>query len=120
VSHPRRTRAERWHIPLVPGILVLLCAGALQRPRDIDSMRHVVEIRGMAFHPAELEIGQGDTVVWVNRDIVPHTATGSGKPAWTTGTLVQGQSGEYVPRHSGTLWYFCELHPVMKGKLIIR
>jgi plastocyanin len=118
--HPGRP-AGRWCIPpLVPGILVLLCAGFLQRPRDIAPVRHVVEIRGMAFHPAELEIGRGDTVVWINRDIVPHTATGSGKPGWSTGTLVQDQSGQYVPHHRGTTSYFCVLHPVMKGKLIIR
>lgn len=74
----------------------------------------------MTFHPAVLEVGRGDTVVWVNRDMVPHTATAAGKAGWSTGNLLQDQSGQYVPRHSGTAPYFCELHPVMKGKLIIR
>jgi plastocyanin len=74
----------------------------------------------MAFRPAVLEVERGDTVIWVNRDIVPHTATGTSKPAWSTGTLVQDQRGQYVPRQSGTTQYFCELHPVMQGKLIIQ
>jgi plastocyanin len=74
----------------------------------------------MRFQPEVLTVARGDTVVWVNRDMVPHTATGTGKAAWSTGTLNQGQSGQYVSRDSGTTRYFCELHPVMQGKLIVR
>jgi len=105
---------------LAPGVLVLLGVGAQRRPHDSAPRRHLVEIHGMAFHPAVLKVARGDTVIWVNRDIVPHTATGSGKPAWSTGSLAQEESGQYVPRHAGTTAYFCELHPVMQGKLIIR
>ena len=106
--------------PLAPGLLLLLGVEALPRPGDTSPRRYVVEIQSMTFRPAVLEVEQGDTVVWINRDIVPHTATGTSKPAWSTGTLILGQSGQYVPRHSGTTLYFCELHPVMQGKLIIR
>ena len=74
----------------------------------------------MTFRPAVLEVQHGDTVVWLNHDIVPHTATASTKPAWSTGTLSQDQSGQYVPRNSGAVEYFCELHPGMKGTLIVR
>lgn len=74
----------------------------------------------MAFEPAVLELQRGDTIVWINRDIVPHTATAERKPVWTTGQLAQGQSGRYVARRAGEFPYFCELHPVMKGKLVVR
>jgi plastocyanin len=118
----RDCASGRWWraAPLAPGILVLLGAAALPRPNDIPPRRHVVEIEGMAFHPAVMEVAPGDTVIWLNRDIVPHTATGDGKPVWSTGVLAREQSGIYVPRQSGSSTYFCELHPVMKGKLIIR
>lgn len=99
---------------------MLLGAGAQRGPYDSAPRRHLVEIRGMAFHPAVLKVARGDTITWVNRDIVPHTATSGGKPAWSTGNLAQEQSGQYVPQHTGTIAYFCELHPVMQGKLIIR
>ena len=79
--------------------------------------RHTIEIRGMAFHPAALQVAPGDTVIWINRDIVPHTATAW---AWDTGTLTQEQSGRYVPRRAGTVPYVCTLHPTMKGTLVIR
>jgi len=98
-----------------PAVGFLLIAGACSTagsdaPRPA---RHVVEMTGMAFHPADLTVQRGDTVVWINRDLVPHTGLG-------TGPLAQGDSGTYVPRDRGEVPYICELHPTMKGKLLVR
>lgn len=82
--------------------------------------RHVVEIRGMEFRPAVVELTRGDTVIWVNRDIVPHTATADAKASWDTGMLPIGQSGQTVPRRAGEVSYHCTLHPTMRGRLIVR
>ncbi len=102
------------------GVLLLGSATAQLPPNETPPQRHVVEIRGMAFHPAVLEVRRGDTIVWINRDIVPHTATATHRFGWTTGRLLQGASGRYVPRRKGEDPYLCELHPTMLGKLIIR
>jgi plastocyanin len=102
------------------GVLALAGAAAPPRPADPVPQRHVVEIRGMAFHPEVLEVRRGDTVVWINRDIVPHTATATRKSGWDTGTLLRGKSGQYVASHGGEDLYVCKLHPVMLGKLIVR
>lgn len=80
---------------------------------------HTVEIRGMEFHPAVLTAAVGDTIVWTNRDIVPHTATASGPTKWDTGQLTQGQVGRYVARRAGVMAYSCTFHPTMHGKLIL-
>lgn len=80
---------------------------------------HTIEIRGMEFHPAVLTVAVGDTVAWINRDIVPHTATAGGRTKWDTGQLLQGQSGRYVARRPGVARYACTLHPTMHGKLVI-
>ena len=76
----------------------------------------------MAFHPMVLTVAPGDTVVWVNHDIVPHTATSAGKAPspWDTGPLRQEQQGRYVARGAGDVGYVCTLHPTMQGKLIIQ
>jgi len=81
---------------------------------------HTVEIRGMEFHPAELTVVPGDTVVWINRDIVPHTATANGRTQWDTGSLAHGQAGRYVATRAGAVAYACTFHPTMKGTLTIR
>ena len=36
---------------------------------------HTVLIKGFKFVPEQLEVEAGDTVIWKNEDIVPHTAT---------------------------------------------
>ena len=33
----------------------------------------------MAYAPAEVTVAAGDTIVWVNQDIVPHTVTGEAR-----------------------------------------
>jgi len=81
---------------------------------------HTVEIRGMEFHPAVLTVAAGDTVVWVNRDIVPHTATATGRTKWDTGQLTQGQTGRYIAHARGTARYACTFHPTMHGTLRVR
>jgi plastocyanin len=117
-------RYGRWSagIPIaaLAAIGVLALAPASGRSADPVSQRHVVEIQGMKFHPEVLEVQRGDTVVWINRDIVPHSATSTRKSGWNTGSLAQGDSGQYVTRQPGEQPYFCQLHPVMLGKLIVR
>lgn len=47
-------------------------AGARPKPKT-----HTVAIEGMMFQPEALTVAVGDIVVWVNKDLVPHTATSS-------------------------------------------
>src|SRR5690606_33799554 len=47
--------------------------------------KHVVEMREFKFVPARVEAAVGDTIVWVNKDAVPHTATDSAA-AWDSGS----------------------------------
>lgn len=93
------------------GVLVFASAAVVPQPKDTPPQRHVVQIRGMAFDPAVLEVQRGDTVVWINRDIVPHTATATRDSGWNTGPLLQGESGRYVARRKGEDPYACTLHP---------
>ncbi len=70
----------------------------------------------------DLTILLGDTVRFINRDAVQHTATsgtggstGGGVPsagtAFDTAFLNQGQSESVVPDAQGTWTYFCRVHP---------
>ena len=36
---------------------------------------HTVTIDASSYQPARLAVQAGDTVVWVNKDVIPHTAT---------------------------------------------
>lgn len=43
--------------------------------QDVASRRHRVTIAGLRFTPADVVADPGDTVEWVNRDLVAHTVT---------------------------------------------
>ena len=76
-----------------------------------------VSITGFTFKPAQLEVDTGDTVIWKNDDIVPHTATGK---QFDSKNLNQGQSWTYVAKRTGSFPYRCAFHPGMKGILTVK
>ena len=80
---------------------------------------HVVEIQAFSFHPQRTVVSPGDTIVWINRDIVPHTVTANGG-TWESQTLEEGQSLKVVVQEKGSYTYFCKFHPHMTGILTTR
>ena len=100
--------------PLALSLGLLACRPA-PAPR-----RYAVEIKDMAFVPATLTVAVGDTVVWTDRDIVPHTATEDRAGGWEAGPIMGGESGMLVMRTPGTVRYACRFHPEMHGTLEVR
>ena len=80
---------------------------------------HTITIAGFEFHPAEITVGKGDVVVWVNNDPVPHTATAP-RTAFDSGTIAAGGSYRFTATSAGHFDYVCTLHPTMKGALVVR
>ncbi len=78
---------------------------------------HTIEIKQMKFQPNELKLHKGDTVLWINKDITDHDVTEETKKAWTSSKLPMGKSWSMIVEESAD--YFCSLHVVMKGKLIV-
>ena len=77
---------------------------------------HIVEIKGMLFEPADLKVHKGDTVIWINKDIVAHDVTEENK-AWASPTLASDSSWKKVITKSDS--YYCSIHLVMKGDLTV-
>lgn len=77
---------------------------------------YTIEIKEMKFEPAQLIVQKGDTVVWINRDIVSHDVTEEPTKAWTSGVIPIGQSWSLIVTKSAD--YYCSIHVVMKGKLL--
>ena len=92
----------------------MVTSGAEQNSAKI----HVVEITGLAFVPESIEVSAGDTVTWVNRDIVPHTAT-SVDGSWDTGVLSQNASKNIVVTQDMTAAYVCRFHLNMTGTIAL-
>ena len=98
---------------LSPGILLSSCSSSPKK----QAKSYIVEIKQMKFQPSELTVQKGDTVIWINQDIVAHDVTEASAKAWTSSVLNAGMSWKMVAAQSFD--YYCSIHVVMKGKLIV-
>jgi plastocyanin len=99
---------------LVSGPMSDMAQGAVTAARQ--RKRHTVTIEGTSFQPERLTVAAGDTVVWVNKDPFPHTAT-STTGGFDSGRIAPDKSWKFTPVKKGELGYICALHPTMKGLL---
>ena len=65
-----------------------------------------------------LTVARGDTVVWVNKDPFPHTATAAGR--FDSGDIAAGASWRYVATTVGSFDYICSYHPTMQATLNVK
>lgn len=106
-----RTRA--W-LALSLGLAVAVAFADAHAPRT-----YTVTIENMQFSPGTLTVQHRDRVVWVNKDLFPHTATANTK-AFDSHEIAASGSWTYIAGKAGEYDYGCSLHPTMKGKLIVR
>ncbi len=100
-------------------LAVVLCFGTVGVSNRAGPQTHTVTIEGMRFHPEALTVPPGDTIVWVNRDLVPHTAT-SEAGHFDSQTIQADESWTYTAAVAGDFPYVCAFHPAMKGTLRVR
>jgi plastocyanin len=86
---------------------------------DAAAATHTVTIEGMKFVPGRLEVKAGDTIVWTNKDIVPHTVTSTAAKV-ESGQIDGGKSWRYTVRKAGEIDYVCRFHPGMKGSILAK
>jgi plastocyanin len=105
----------RLAVLVAAGLAAGLAAGCAGSPRP---RAHAVEIRGFRYQPETVTVSTGDTLVWTNRDVVPHTATGA--DGWDTGAIAAGGTARWVAEDAGTHEYICAYHPTMKATVVVR
>jgi plastocyanin len=86
---------------------------------DASAESVAVEIKDFAFNPPEITVPVGGSVTWTNGDGTPHTATGLDRDALQSGAIAPGESFTQAFDAAGTLEYFCEFHPNMKGSIVV-
>lgn len=107
------------HLPNPVQRAAVAAALAVAGCADAPAKVHSVAIRGFQYAPAVLAVSVGDTVVWTNHDVVPHTATAADR-AWDTGSIGAKAPGRVVVGRAGTHRYLCAFHPGMKAELVAR
>jgi plastocyanin len=94
--------------------LAVSCGATLAEPAT-----HVVVIEQMRFDPATLTVRPGDRVVWMNKDLFPHTASAVSK-AFDSHSIAPNASWSYVVGRVGSFPYACDFHPTMHGTLTVQ
>jgi len=104
---------------LLRAALIAVCLALSPAAVLAAGKTHTVTIEGMKFSPERLEVAPGDTVVWTNKDFLPHSVTASGAQV-ESGDLAPGKTFRFVAKKKGEMPYICRLHPVMKGLLVVK
>jgi plastocyanin len=80
---------------------------------------HTVTIENLQYTPPHLTVQRGDRIVWVNKDLFPHTATATDK-AFDSGSIDVSKSWAFLAKKTGTFTYTCTFHPTMKGIIEVK
>jgi plastocyanin len=108
-------------LPILAIVSIAWIGGATldaQRGTARKPTTHTVTIDGSQFSPAQLTVKTGDTVVWVNKDILAHTAT-STEGGFDSKVIQPGKSWKLVLKKKGNFPYTCSFHP-MNGRLVVQ
>ena len=97
-------------------LIVFLCSMGLIAGERSKHQTHTVTIEGMKFQPEALTVALGDTVVWINKDLVAHTAT-SQTDAFDSKMISPDKSWRLTVRKPGEIAYICTYHQTMKATL---
>jgi len=81
-----------------------------------------VVIQGFSFKPAHITIKRGTRVRWINRDSTAHTATANNGKSFNSGLLfpILRQSYTHTFKSAGKKGYHCNIHPEMKGSVLVK
>ena len=99
--------------------IVTVCVVGLTAEQQRKPKTHTVTMENMRFQPESLTVTRGDTVVWVNKDLVPHTATS--KAGGFDSQVIQAEkSWKFTVRKKGDFAYACTFHPTMTAMLRVK
>lgn len=100
--------------------MVLLAGTASIAANDQPSgSRADVKIDNFSFGPQTLTVSVGTTVVWTNRDDIPHTVV-STDGVFKSKVRDTDEKFSYTFTRAGTYPYFCSVHPKMTGKVVVQ
>jgi plastocyanin len=106
-------------VSLAAALGLIVCTTGVAAGDRPKPQTHTVTIEDMRFLPELLTVALGDTIVWVNKDLVPHTAT-STAGTFDSKDIQTNRSWKFTIRKTGDFAYLCTLHPSMKAMLRVK
>lgn len=100
------------------GILILaVIIVAMLAPASAQAASTMVDIRNNMFSPQEITVKAGDTVTWTNQDPAKHDVDFKD---FKSPLLGKGETYSHTFETAGTYSYYCDVHPFMKGRVIVQ
>ena len=103
---------------LAHGAMIGLVAVAIATASPAWAAETKVKIDNFTFNPQQITVKAGDTVTWVNHDDIPHTVTSKTK-LFKSKALDTDDKFSFTFATPGTYPYFCSLHPMMTGSIVV-
>jgi plastocyanin len=94
-------------------IIAVLVFGAIAVPAHAATIQIVME--NMEISPADASAKVGDTIDWINKDVLVHTATARNGDFDVT--MPPKKTTTLVLKKAGSVDYYCRFHPNMKATL---
>jgi plastocyanin len=88
-------------------------------PDDRQAKPVVIDIRSLRYSKQKIVVDAGTTVVWRNRDPLPHTVT-SDSGSFDSGEIKSDASWTRTFTEPGTYSYHCAPHPHMTAVIVVR
>jgi plastocyanin len=100
--------------------LLLLCAGSPNVMASNDKAAAAeVKIDNFSFGPQTITVPVGATVIWTNRDDIPHTSV-STEGVFKSKVMDTDEKFSYTFTKPGTYPYYCSIHPKMTGQVVVQ
>jgi len=103
---------------ILPGVLPTWATSLSSRASGAARATVQLVVSGIAFGEIKQPLTVDDTIEWINKDVVAHTATARNKD-WRV-VIPENGKATLVLKKPGTVDYYCEYHPNMTGRLVIR
>jgi plastocyanin len=133
-------------IKSIPGLTLVLASTEEEQTREEDDESQQEEdgaaavssvsivsgapsLADNAYSPNPVNVDAGNNVTWTNNDIQVHTVTSGNGPTdpslgqdFDSGltTLQPGKTFSHIFDSAGEFSYFCQIHPVMVGQVVVR
>src|SRR5829696_5273167 len=98
----------------VIALVMLVPAAGAQQPSATWS----VAIEDFYFEPPDTAVASGDKITWINEGSAPHTVTAD-DGSFDSGVLNPGDTYTVTFLGSGTVAYYCTIHPNMVGSVSV-
>jgi plastocyanin len=96
-------------------VVAALLFGTMAAPAQAETIQ--ITMTNLVVAPSEASAKVGDTIEWINNDVLAHTATARNGDFDVM--MPPKKTVTSVLKKAGTIEYYCRFHPNMKAVLTI-